>query len=378
MEAFVPPGRSALSIDGIRGSSDRSVLVLTSLASGPKHGYALIKDIDDFAGVRMGPGTLYGCLSKLEEAGLIEALPTQDRRHPYRITAEGSADTERTTGRVGTNRQVGTQTPCERKVSRRTLVDWILHLYPRAWRDRYGEEVRDLMKEVTENGDLSSSRAVFGLFSSGLALRMRSSWRTLLFTGAILALAGGAVLFVNSVEYVQPSETTAATHTAQQRVRPQRTDSPQVRIRKRRQTPATQTPTAGPIPESAVNPAFPTRNRPFKVPDFIPTMSNGKVVGLRFKISAFPDFFCPSRAAIRRFANCGRLAAVDASSILTVYGPDLTTIIGHMYPGQIFVQTGQTPPPFTARRVRQLRHLLRRHPVLDRASTWMKLARYRR
>ncbi len=51
-----------MSTEGIRGSSDRSVLVLTSLASGPKHGYALIKDIEEFSGVKMGPGTLYGCL----------------------------------------------------------------------------------------------------------------------------------------------------------------------------------------------------------------------------------------------------------------------------------------------------------------------------
>ena len=80
-----------MGISGIRGSSDRSVLVLTSLANGPKHGYALIKDIEDFSSVKMGPGTLYGCLSKLEEAGVIEALPTQGRRHPYRLTAQGSA-----------------------------------------------------------------------------------------------------------------------------------------------------------------------------------------------------------------------------------------------------------------------------------------------
>jgi DNA-binding PadR family transcriptional regulator len=75
--------------NGIRGSSDRSLLVLTSLVEGPKHGYALIKDIESFAGVKMGPGTLYGCLSKLEQAGLVEALPAQDRRHPYRITPSG-------------------------------------------------------------------------------------------------------------------------------------------------------------------------------------------------------------------------------------------------------------------------------------------------
>jgi DNA-binding PadR family transcriptional regulator len=77
--------------DGLRGSSDRSVLVLTSLAAGPKHGYALVRDIEDFAGVSLGAGTLYGCLAKLEKAGLIEALPQEDRRRPYRLTASGSA-----------------------------------------------------------------------------------------------------------------------------------------------------------------------------------------------------------------------------------------------------------------------------------------------
>jgi DNA-binding PadR family transcriptional regulator len=75
--------------DSIRGSSDRSVLILTSLAGSPKHGYALIKDIEEFAGVKLGAGTLYGALAVLEKAGLVEALPAEDRRHPYRITAAG-------------------------------------------------------------------------------------------------------------------------------------------------------------------------------------------------------------------------------------------------------------------------------------------------
>ena len=75
--------------DSIRGSSDRSILILTSLAGSPKHGYALIKDIEEFAGVKLGAGTLYGALAVLERAGLVEALPAEDRRHPYRITAAG-------------------------------------------------------------------------------------------------------------------------------------------------------------------------------------------------------------------------------------------------------------------------------------------------
>jgi DNA-binding PadR family transcriptional regulator len=66
------------------------VLVLTSLADGPKHGYALAKDIEMFAGAKLGPGTLYGALSRLEDRGWIEALPAEDRRRPYRITAAGA------------------------------------------------------------------------------------------------------------------------------------------------------------------------------------------------------------------------------------------------------------------------------------------------
>ena len=66
------------------------VLVLTSLAEGPKHGYALAKDIESFSGSKLGPGTLYGALSRLEERGWIEALPAQERRRPYQITSAGA------------------------------------------------------------------------------------------------------------------------------------------------------------------------------------------------------------------------------------------------------------------------------------------------
>ncbi len=66
------------------------VLVLTSLADGPKHGYGLAKDIESFSGAKLGPGTLYGALSRLEDRGWIEALPAQDRRRPYKITAAGA------------------------------------------------------------------------------------------------------------------------------------------------------------------------------------------------------------------------------------------------------------------------------------------------
>ncbi len=67
------------------------LLILTSLSSGPKHGHALLLDIDSFAGVRLGPGTLYGAITRLEERGLIEPLGADDRRQPYRLTAAGTA-----------------------------------------------------------------------------------------------------------------------------------------------------------------------------------------------------------------------------------------------------------------------------------------------
>jgi DNA-binding PadR family transcriptional regulator len=70
--------------------ADPSLLVLVSLAGGAKHGYALTKDIESFAGVSLGPGSLYGCIARLESRGLVEALPAEDRRNPYRLTAAGA------------------------------------------------------------------------------------------------------------------------------------------------------------------------------------------------------------------------------------------------------------------------------------------------
>jgi DNA-binding PadR family transcriptional regulator len=80
-----------MTLDGLGRFADPAVLVLSSLAGEDRHGYALIKDIEEFAGVTLGPGTLYGALSRLEERGLIEALPAEDRRRPYRLTAAGAS-----------------------------------------------------------------------------------------------------------------------------------------------------------------------------------------------------------------------------------------------------------------------------------------------
>ena len=65
-------------------------LILTSLADGEKHGYALTQDVMQFAGVRIAPGSLYEALARLEGQGLIEPVASTDRRRPYRLTAAGA------------------------------------------------------------------------------------------------------------------------------------------------------------------------------------------------------------------------------------------------------------------------------------------------
>ena len=75
---------------GLGRPNEPMVLILTSLAAGAKHGYALAKDIEAIADVALGPGTLYGAITRLDERGLIEPVAGHDeRRRPYRITAAG-------------------------------------------------------------------------------------------------------------------------------------------------------------------------------------------------------------------------------------------------------------------------------------------------
>lgn len=73
---------------------DPGLLILASLSSGPKHGYAITQDVRTFAGVALGPGTLYGAIARLEDRGLIEAVESDDRRRPYRLTGAGKRSLE--------------------------------------------------------------------------------------------------------------------------------------------------------------------------------------------------------------------------------------------------------------------------------------------
>src|SRR5882724_11496597 len=69
--------------------AEPSLYILVSLSNGPKHGYAIMTDVEEMTGSPLGPGTLYGALARLERRGLIEALEPDERRRPYRLTARG-------------------------------------------------------------------------------------------------------------------------------------------------------------------------------------------------------------------------------------------------------------------------------------------------
>ena len=79
----------AVDLDEFGRFSEPALLILVSLAEGPKHGYAITEDIVVFADVRFGPGSLYGAIARLESRGLIEPLKSEDRRNPYRLTTLG-------------------------------------------------------------------------------------------------------------------------------------------------------------------------------------------------------------------------------------------------------------------------------------------------
>lgn len=85
--------------------ADAQTLVLCVLADGPMHGYAINTAIQALTGQRLGVGSLYGALARLEAKQLIESLDEQGRQRPMRLTAKGRDVLERelrTMARVAT------------------------------------------------------------------------------------------------------------------------------------------------------------------------------------------------------------------------------------------------------------------------------------
>src|SRR6478735_8133300 len=85
VESFLPLPASALHI-------------VVALAGGEKHGYAIMRDVEELSGgtVAMGPGTLSGWIERMNEQGLLEeaderpdAALDDERRRYYRLTGLG-------------------------------------------------------------------------------------------------------------------------------------------------------------------------------------------------------------------------------------------------------------------------------------------------
>jgi DNA-binding PadR family transcriptional regulator len=70
--------------------TEQALLILVSLSDGPKHGYAIIEDVQALTGQRLGAGTLYGAIARLESRQLIVALEPSGRRRPYRLSGAGA------------------------------------------------------------------------------------------------------------------------------------------------------------------------------------------------------------------------------------------------------------------------------------------------
>jgi len=69
--------------------SEPALFILISLAEEDRHGYAIMEDIEESYDIKLGPGTLYGAIARLEKAGYISAIESQDRKKPYKLTEEG-------------------------------------------------------------------------------------------------------------------------------------------------------------------------------------------------------------------------------------------------------------------------------------------------
>ena len=117
--------------------------------------------------MRLGPGTLYGAIGRLEERGLIEAVADHGRARPYRLTDAGGAVLVAALAELRTIVDVGTRRPGEMggRIARSDHVNrWaiaaLLLLFPRAWRARYGEELTQLVAETSRAGSHRGGSAV--------------------------------------------------------------------------------------------------------------------------------------------------------------------------------------------------------------------------
>ena len=85
--------------------SESVLLILLSLAEQPRHGYAILKDVENMSSgrVHLSTGTLYGALKRLLDDDWIERLEEKDvsrGRQSYRLTSQGRKNLQMEVSRI--------------------------------------------------------------------------------------------------------------------------------------------------------------------------------------------------------------------------------------------------------------------------------------
>ena len=85
--------------DGAAPLTPAALHILLALADGPRHGYAIMTAVEESAGDQLsaGPGTIYGCIQRMEGEGLVHEVPaggdSDGRGRPrrcWRLTESGA------------------------------------------------------------------------------------------------------------------------------------------------------------------------------------------------------------------------------------------------------------------------------------------------
>jgi hypothetical protein len=179
---------------------------------------------------------------------------------------------------------------------------WALALHPRAWRQRYGQELLDLSEELLTAHETTRSRLVLGLLASALAERTRAILRmsrlaVLTSFVAVLVVVGAVALITGVFAPGTPAHTGSAMTVGG--VQPSKNGQIDLRA----------------------------------VPDFVKVSSGGELVGYEPRAFVFPSASSPVNSPVSP-----KLGAVGP-----VYARNLKTLIGHEYPGIGFVPVGTSP-----------------------------------
>jgi hypothetical protein len=172
-------------------------------------------------------------------------------------------------------------------------------LYPREWRERYAHELADLCDEFAEAREVGRWRLGLNIVVTASVERLRPLRQS----GRRLVIGGGATAVVVLVVLVAATDGFGRFSAA--------------------------LPSKGPIPDNAI---VNGHIDPGRVPDFVSVVSEGQTVG-----------FTPKSDLITAPASGIQLGVVGVPAIKPVYGSDLKTLVGHVYPGTGFVPLGPQP-----------------------------------